>query len=203
MTNQNPAINLSTASFFTQANDVVTKANPKINVFDISSISSVTINTGVGKFDNKQKQDIADTLARITCQTPKKVASRVSIATFKLRKGDTVGYTITLRGQKARDFLFQLIYIAIPRTRDFKGIKLNSFDSKFSTYSLGIENASIFPAVGFDNNINFGLQVNIKFRKLQESNLEYLQALNFPFKSMENSIKVTKPKSGKRIFKKK
>jgi large subunit ribosomal protein L5 len=164
MANTTPAIKLDTNTYFEQAHQALIKENPALNTFAIPKVSSVTINVGVGRLaDNKVKQDVADYLQKLTSQVPKKVPSKISIASFKVRKGDIVGLTVTLRGKKAKDFLLQLIYITLPRTRDFKGIKLTAFDSRYSTYSLGIENTSIFPSIGFDATVSFGMQVNIKF----------------------------------------
>jgi large subunit ribosomal protein L5 len=86
-----------------------------------------------------------------------------------------------LRGQKAYDFILSLVYLALPRVRDFKGLKRSSFDKNFSSYSLGIENCAIFPQVGFDSVINFGMQINVVFKHKTEVNREMLTALNFPF----------------------
>lgn len=152
------------------------------NPFALPSISKITINVGVGnKYDPKQKQEVAEHLESLTGQKPKVILSSKSIAAFKLRKGENVGLLVTLRGVKMYDFLLGLVYVALPRSRDFKGIKA-SYDAKNSSYSLGLENANIFPAVGFDTLVNFGLQINITFKQATENNQLLLQKLNFPFK---------------------
>ncbi len=179
-----PPVKLDTQALFDTAFTTVSKSSPELNKFSLPSVDSVVINVGVGKNDNKQKQEIADYLQKLTAQIPKKVASKVSIASFKVRKGDTVGLVVSLRGQRARDFVLQLIYIALPRTRDFKGVKATAFDKDFSTYSLGIDSSAIFPAIGFDTSINFGMQMNIKFKTKTPLNPSYLTALSFPYKKV-------------------
>jgi large subunit ribosomal protein L5 len=186
MANTTPAIQLDTNQFFGGAQTALKSAHPDQNIFSLPNLASVTINVGVGRLaDNKVKQDVADYLQKLTSQVPKKVPSKISIASFKVRKGDIVGLMVTLRGQKAKDFLLQLIYITLPRTRDFKGVKLTAFDAKYSTYSLGIESTSIFPSIGFDASVNFGMQVNIKFSNKTEMNREYLTLLKFPFSKVK------------------
>ncbi len=151
------------------------------NIFEIPSIAKVSINIGVGKLENKDKQDVFNFLYKITGQKPKQVKSRTSISNFKLRKGDVNGIMVTLRGQKMYDFLMDLVYIALPRIRDFKGLKKYAYDKNFSSYSLGIQNCNIFPQVGFDTNTNFGMQINIVFKNKAPENPALMTALSFPF----------------------
>jgi large subunit ribosomal protein L5 len=180
-TNVQP-ITLDTNAYVENAYKELSSMYPDTNIFALPRVDKVVINVGVGKYDNKQKQDIADYLTKLTSQTPKKVMSKVSIASFKVRKGDIVGLVVTLRGKKAMDFLLHLVYIALPRTRDFRGIKSASFDKNNSCYSLGIENVSIFPAIGFDTTVDFGMQINVSFKESNPGNKALLQKLSFPFK---------------------
>ena len=152
-----------------------------INIFDLPKVDKVSINIGVGRYENKDKQVIAEYVHKITGQKPKLIKSRVSISNFKLRKGDINGISVTLRGQRAFDFLLTLVYVALPRIRDFKGLKVNSFDKQYSSYSLGLPTATIFPHIGFDAGINFGMQINVVFKTKSENNKLMLKALNFPF----------------------
>lgn len=165
--------------------DVITdlaKENPDTNIFAISQIEKISINVGVGKFDSKQQAEIVNYLTKLTGAEPKKVAAKNSIAGFKIRKGQIVGLKSTLRGKKMKDFMTQLIYIAIPRTRDFRGFSASAFDKTGKVYSMGIETASIFPAIGFDPVVNFGLQINIVFKNESPLNVELMKKLKFPFK---------------------
>lgn len=175
-------ITLSSTQYFETAYEKLQKENSKLNKFALPKIEKVCINVGIGKlFDNKQKQQIVEYLTNLTGQKPKLITTRKSISGFKVRSGDVVGAILTLRGKKMQDFLFNLIYIALPRTRDFRGIKSSSFDSNYSCYSLGIPASSIFPAIGFDSDINFGLQINISFKQSGIANLNLLNHLSFPF----------------------
>jgi large subunit ribosomal protein L5 len=176
------SLNLTTKQYKDQSSKTVAKViGDSVNIFELPNIAKVSVNIGVGKYENKDKQTIAEYVHKITGQKPKMVKSRVSISNFKLRKGDITGISVTLRGQKAYDFILSLIYVALPRIRDFKGLKQNSFDKNFSSYSMGIESSSIFPHVGFDIGVNFGMQINVVFKTKTEQNRELLKALNFPF----------------------
>lgn len=158
------------------------KALGTTNPFALPSISKITINVGIGnKYDPKQKQEVGEYLLKLTGQKPKVILSSKSIAAFKLRKGEVVGLMVTLRGKKMYDFLLGLVYVALPRSRDFKGIK-SSFDANNSSFSLGLDNSNIFPAVGFDAPVNFGLQINVTFKESTVNNQLLLEKLNFPFK---------------------
>ena len=81
-----------------------------------------------------------------------------------------------------QDFILNLVYVALPRSRDFKGIKDTSFDSKARSYSLGLPSATIFPIIGFDIPVKFGMQINVVFKNDGIENKQLLQKLNFPFK---------------------
>jgi large subunit ribosomal protein L5 len=176
------ALKITSKEFSDVAVAAVSKDLGTINPFALPGISKISINVGVGnKFDPKQKQEVGEYLEKLTGQKPKVILSSKSIAAFKLRKGDTVGLMVTLRGLKMYDFLLNLVYVALPRSRDFKGVKA-SFDANNSSYSLGLENANIFPAVGFDTSVNFGLQLNITFKQPTINNKLLLEKLNFPFK---------------------
>jgi large subunit ribosomal protein L5 len=149
--------------------------------FALPELKMISINVGVGKFESKEKQEIFNFLYKITGQKPKQVKSRQSISNFKLRKGEINGIVVTLRGQKMYDFMLSLVYLALPVTRDFRGLKKNAFDKNYSSYSLGIPSTSIFPQVGFDAPVNFGMQINICFRTNTEENKVLLESFNFPF----------------------
>lgn len=176
------AIVLNTETYFKSLKEQMIALYPDTNVHSLPNIEKVSINVGVGKFEPKQKQEIADYLAKLTGQKAKQVGTRKAISNFKTRKGDLVGLLVTLRGRNAKDFLFNLIYLALPRTRDFKGVKETSFDNNSHSFSLGIENANIFSVVGFDSSVNFGMQINIVFKDSNTNNKSLLQSLKFPFK---------------------
>ncbi len=125
-------------------------------------ISKVIVSSGVGKKrDKKQLEVIADRLARITGQKPSARPARISIASFKVREGDTVGYQITLRGARMYDFVDKLIHIALPRTRDFRGLSAKAID-EMGNMTVGIKEHTIFPETS-DEDLKdvFGLAITI------------------------------------------
>ena len=132
------------------------------NVNQAPKIEKVVISVGTGRVDDKAKIAlIQDRLALITGQKAAPRAARMSIASFKLREGDVVGYQVTLRGKRMNDFLNKLIHVAIPQTRDFRGLKTSSIDD-MGNYTMGIKEHTIFPET-HDEDIKdvFGLSVTI------------------------------------------
>jgi len=108
-------------------------------------IQKVIVSSGVGKKrDKKQLEIISDRLATITGQKPAPRGARLSIASFKVREGDTVGLQVTLRGARMYDFIDKLIHIALPRTRDFRGLKASAID-EMGNITVGIKENTIFP----------------------------------------------------------
>jgi large subunit ribosomal protein L5 len=111
----------------------------------------VTLNMGVGeaKQDSKMLEAATEQLATIAGQKPNVRRARKSVAAFKLREGMPVGLTVTLRDERAFEFLDRLISIAIPRLRDFRGLNPRSFDGR-GNYSIGIREQVIFPEIDYD-----------------------------------------------------
>ncbi len=147
-------------------------------------IEKVVISAGVGSFKDKKKIDIAfDRLTRITGQRPVKKGAKQSIAAFKVREGDTVGIQVTLRGTRMYDFIDRLIHIALPRTKDFRGIGTSGVDG-MGNYTLGIRENTIFPECS-DEDLKdvFGFSItfvtNLTDKKATEAFLRYL---GLPFK---------------------
>lgn len=125
-------------------------------------ILKVVVSTGVGKKrDKKQIELIENRLAKITGQKPSARPARISIASFKVREGDTVGLQVTLRGARMYDFLDKLVHIALPRTRDFRGLKATAIDD-MGNLTIGIKEHTIFPETS-DEDIKdvFGLAITI------------------------------------------
>ena len=125
-------------------------------------ISKVIVSTGTGKKkDSKQVAFIAERLARITGQKPATRVARQSVASFKLRAGDPVGLQITLRGARMFDFLDRLIHVALPRTRDFRGLSAGAIDA-MGNMTIGIREHTIFPEVAEEDLKDiFGLAITI------------------------------------------
>ena len=125
-------------------------------------IEKVIVSTGIGKKrDKKQLELIEDRLAKITGQKPAPRAARLSIASFKVREGDTVGLQTTLRGARMYDFLDKLIHIALPRTRDFRGLSPKAIDD-MGNITIGIKEHTIFPETS-DEDLKdvFGLAITV------------------------------------------
>ena len=147
-------------------------------------ILKVAVSSGVGSFKDKAKFKIVeDRLARITGQKAAPRGAKISIATFKSRQGDTVGYQVTLRGKRMFDFLDRLVNIALPRTKDFRGISPDAAD-EMGNYTLGIKEHTIFPETA-DEELKdvFGLAVTIvTTAKSKDEVVALLSHLGFPFK---------------------
>lgn len=122
------------------------------SVMQIPKIEKVVINAGIGNAvaDKKHLDAAISELTLITGQRPVETKAKKSIATFKLRAGQSIGAKVTLRGDRMWAFIETLFNIALPRVRDFKGISNNSFDDQ-GNYTLGIKEQIIFPQVVYDD----------------------------------------------------
>ncbi len=154
------------------------------NPMQTPRILKVVVSSGIGSTKDKKKIElVADRLAKITGQKPAPRSIKKSIASFKAREGDVVGYQITLRGARMNGFIDRLIHIALPRTKDFRGISRTGVD-EMGNYTLGIKESTIFPETS-DEDLKdvFGMSITFvttsKDPKMTESYLEYL---GFPFK---------------------
>jgi large subunit ribosomal protein L5 len=154
------------------------------NIMQSPKIEKVIINCGVGSVTDKKKlQAIQEKLALITGQKPSLQKAKKSIAGFKVREGQLSGYKITLRGNKAKNFMDKLIHVVLPRTRDFRGLSKNSVD-QMGNYTLGIKDNTIFPETS-DQDIKeaFGLAITIVVTsKNQKETIEFLKFVGMPFK---------------------
>jgi large subunit ribosomal protein L5 len=154
------------------------------NAMEVPRIEKITLNMGVGeaKQDSKMLEAAQEQLATIAGQKPNIRRARKSIAAFKLREGMPVGLSVTLRGDRAYEFLDRLLSIAIPRIRDFRGLKRTSFDGR-GNYTLGIREQIIFPEIDYDaiDQVR-GLDVTITTSSPNdEGALALLKAFGMPF----------------------
>lgn len=118
------------------------------NVMQAPRVEKVVVSVGTGRVQDKARIAlIQDRLARITGQKPAPRPAKKSIASFKLREGDIIGYQVTLRGTRMNHFLDKLINLALPRTRDFRGLKVTAID-EMGNYTLGIKDHTVFPECG-------------------------------------------------------
>lgn len=155
------------------------------NVMQTPKISKVVVSVGVGRMakDKGKVEIVADRLEKITGQKAASRGAKKSIATYKTRVGDKVGYQVTLRGKRAEDFLNRLIHVALPRTKDFKGINAAGID-EMGNYTLGIREHTVFPETA-DEDIKdvFGMAITVvTTAKDKKAAQAYLEHLGFPFK---------------------
>ena len=121
------------------------------SVMEVPKLEKITLNMGVGEAigDKKVIQHAVGDMTKIAGQKPIVNNARLSVAGFKVREGWPVGCKVTLRRERMYDFLDRLVSIAIPRVRDFRGLKANAFDGR-GNYSMGIQEQIIFPEIDYD-----------------------------------------------------
>jgi large subunit ribosomal protein L5 len=155
------------------------------NVMAVPKIEKVVVNMGLGEATSNVKiiDTGADELARITGQKPVTRRSKKSIAQFKVRKGQPVGVSVTLRGDRMWEFLDRLMAIALPRVRDFKGVSAKGFDGR-GNYTLGLRDQLLFPEIDYmkvDKARGMNVSV-ITTAKTDEEARKLLQFIGMPFR---------------------
>jgi large subunit ribosomal protein L5 len=148
-------------------------------------IEKITVNMGCGdaKQDSKVLEAATEQMRIITGQQPNIRRARKSIAQFKLREGMPVGVAVTLRGERAYEFLDRLITVAIPRIRDFRGLSPRAFDGR-GNYTLGVREQIIFPEIDYDEIDQVrGLDITITMNGASDAEaFALLQELGMPFR---------------------
>lgn len=160
------------------------------NVHQVPGIVKVVVNTGVGEAarDGKIIDGAVRDLTAITGQKPQVTNARKSIAQFKLREGQPIGAHVTLRGDRAWEFLDRLVTLALPRIRDFRGLSDRQFDGN-GNYTFGLTEQSMFHEIDqdkIDRVRGFDITV-VTTAKTDDEGRALLKALGFPFRSAENS----------------
>jgi large subunit ribosomal protein L5 len=154
------------------------------SVMQAPKLQKVTLNMGVGeaKQDSKMLEAAQEQLATIAGQKPNIRRARKSVAAFKLREGMPVGLSVTLRDERAYEFLDRLTAIALPRLRDFRGLNPRSFDGR-GNYSMGIREQVIFPEIDYDSIDQVrGLDITITTSAQTDAEaFALLDALGLPF----------------------
>lgn len=147
----------------------------------------VVVSSGVGSIkDKKRIEMIGKRISEITGQKAAPRGAKQSISNFKTRQGDTVGYQVTLRGQRMYDFLDRFLNVALPRTRDFRGISAKSIDD-VGNYTVGIKEHNVFPETA-DEDIKdvFGMAITTVTTSSDKAVTKaFLEYLGFPFKKTE------------------
>ena len=157
------------------------------NLMAAPHLTKIVVASGTGrlmKADKNKNTFIADRIAKITGQKPSVRGAKQSISSFKIRTGDLVGLMTTLRGKYMYDFADKLINIAIPRTKDFRGLDKKSVDS-IGNMTIGIKEHTIFPETG-DEEIRdvFGLAITfVTTAKTKKEATRYFELIGIPFKS--------------------
>ena len=160
------------------------------NVHEVPGLVKIVVNTGVGEAarDGKAIEGAVRDLSLITGQKPKVTPAKKSIAQFKLREGPPIGAHVTLRGDRAWEFLDRLLTLSLPRIRDFRGLSDRQFDGH-GNYTFGLNEQSMFHEINqdqIDRVRGFDITV-VTSAKNDEEGRALLKALGFPFKSSETT----------------
>jgi large subunit ribosomal protein L5 len=164
-----------------------------VNALQVPKITKIVVSAGTGrgmKSDKNRNQLVVDRLSKITGQKGSIRGAKKSIATFKIRTGDPVGVMVTLRGERMRSFFDKLVHIALPRTKDFRGVNRSSVDGT-GNMTLGIREHTIFPETP-DEEIKdvFGLAITVgTTAKNRSEAMAYFEYLGVPFKKEEEKKK--------------
>ncbi|MEP0986691.1 50S ribosomal protein L5 [Ekhidna sp.] len=159
------------------------------SVMQVPKLTKIAINKGIGEAvsDKKLVDTGVEELTQITGQQAVPTIAKKSVSNFKLREGMPIGAKVTLRGDKMYEFLDRLMTIALPRVRDFKGIKEKGFDGR-GNYTLGVQEQIIFPEISIDK-VNKITGMDITFvttAQTDEESLELLRSFGMPFTSKKN-----------------
>ncbi len=158
------------------------------NANQLPRMSKVLVNSGIGRFLENQKlkpeirDTVIDTLTTITGQKPIMVLAKRSVANFKVREGAPSAFVVTLRGERMWHFVDRLINLAMPRIKDFRGVKETAFDQA-GNYSMGLTEQAVWPEINMARvSFTHGMNINICF---EQSNVEMsrfiLRELGMPF----------------------
>jgi len=155
------------------------------NVMQVPRLEKIVISRGVGAAiaDKKLIEHAANELTAITGQKAVTTISKKDVASFKLRKGMPIGVKVTLRADRMYEFLDRLVTVALPRVRDFKGVKSTGFDGR-GNYNLGVTEQIIFPEINIDKIYRIG-GMDITFVTTANTDKEaksLLHELGLPFK---------------------
>jgi large subunit ribosomal protein L5 len=155
------------------------------NVMEVPRLEKIVINMGVGKATQQPSllEGAVTDLTIISGQKPIVTKAKKSIASFKLREGNSIGCKVTLRGDRMWEFLDRLISLAIPRIRDFRGLPANAFDGR-GNYTFGVTEQLIFPEIDYDKvDIPRGMDITIvTTARTDAEGKALLDAFGFPFK---------------------
>ena len=156
------------------------------NIMQVPKLERIVVNMGLGEAVQNAKliESAVEELTAITGRKPVITRAKKSIASFKLREGMPIGVMVTLRGEQMYDFLDRLVSIALPRTRDFKGISPKSFDGR-GNFTLGIREQIVFPEINYDKIDRIkGMNVTlVTTAETDEQGRALLKSLGMPFRN--------------------
>jgi large subunit ribosomal protein L5 len=157
-----------------------------VNSLQIPKLDKIVVNMGVGEGmkDSKLLDAAVEDLMTITGQRPKITKAKKSVASFKVRKGMSLGCKVTLRGMRMYEFFDRLVSSAIPRIRDFRGLSPDSFDGH-GNYTFGIKEQIVFPEIDYDKVVKImGMDITVATTcRTDEEALELLKGLGMPFRA--------------------
>jgi len=155
------------------------------NIMMVPKLEKISVNMGVGEaaINKKALEGALVDLSIITGQKPSVTKAKKSIASFKLREGQTIGARVTLRGDRMYEFLDRIISLATPRIRDFRGLPTKSFDGR-GNYTFGVTEQLIFPEISYDNvDTVRGMDITIVTTATNnEHGKALLESFDFPFR---------------------
>jgi large subunit ribosomal protein L5 len=155
------------------------------NIMQVPRLEKVVVNMGVGRAVGQPSllEGAVRDLTIITGQKPLVTKATKSIAGFKLREGQNIGAKVTMRGDRAWEFLDRLVSVAIPRIRDFRGLPANSFDGR-GNYTFGVTEQLIFPEIDYDKiDTTRGMDITIvTTARTNDEGKAFLEAFGFPFR---------------------
>lgn len=155
------------------------------NIMQVPKISKVVLNVGFGRHTKEKSysEGVVKTLEKITGQKAVLNKAKKSISNFKIRQGQEIGASVTLRGDQMYEFLYKLIHLTLPRVRDFRGLNPKSFDKK-GNYTLGFKENLAFPEMGVEaSELIHGVELTVATTANNpEEGLALLTEVGFPFK---------------------
>ena len=171
--------------YLTKVRDTLTEQFQYKNTHEIPRLEKIVINRGVGDASQNAKllESLSGELTVLAGQAPVVKRSKKAIAGFQIREDMPIGLSVTLRGERMYEFLDRLVTVALPRVRDFQGVKANGFDGR-GNYTLGITEQIIFPEIDIDK-VNKIAGMDITFVTSAPTDKEaksLLTELGLPFK---------------------
>jgi len=158
------------------------------NVMQVPRLSKIVVNMGAGDAaaDSKLINGVVEDLRTITGQQPKVNRARKSVSNFKIREGQPIGASVTLRGERMWEFFDRLIALAIPRIRDFRGLSPKGFDGR-GNYSFGVTEQLIFPEIDYDKVMKVrGMDITlVTTAETDDQGMALLEAFGFPFRKQQ------------------